>query len=132
MNKLIVDLNKLFINNNKFHIAQAYNLLKKFNSEEWKQYAYLPENGYIKRSLLYNNHDSHYELCLFSWSTGSICREKNDNMSLYKVLEGSIYHFENSYEGNVGVKNSTKFVDYNNFDSFQTINPAYSLHLYLK
>ena len=132
MNKLIVDLNKLFINNNKVHIVQAYDLLKNFNSEEWKQYACVPENGYMPVSLLPKNHTKKYDLYLISWTPGSVRKEHDNNMSVYKVLEGNIYHFENYYEGSVGNKGSTKFVDYNKFDSFQTNILSHSLHLYLK
>ena len=53
-------------------------------------------------------------------------------MSIYKVLEGRLYHFENKYEGTVGLPNSVKYIDYSNFDSLETNIVTHSLHLYLK
>ena len=131
MNKLIVDLNKLFVKPNKLHIVEVYDLLKKLDTKEWKHYTYIPEEGYLKTNLTHNN-KFNYDLCLYSWKPGAVCNEKFDHMSIYKILHGRLYQFENSYEGTVGVKNSVKYIDYNNFDSLQTNMITHSLHIYLK
>ena len=131
MNKLVTDLNKLFVKNSNLHIVHVYDLLRKLNTNEWKHYVQLPPEGYTKRNLIHKNNFD-YELCLYSWNPGSVCREKFDNMSVYKVLHGRIYQFENTYEGTVGIKNNIKYIDYNNFDSLQTNMISHSLHIHLK
>ena len=132
MNKLIVDLHKIFSNNSKFKTAYAYELLHNFDSTDWIKHVNIPEKRYVKTSLLHKNSDMYYDLCLISWAPGAVYKEKSKKLSIYKVLKGDIYHFENSYEGTVGVTGNVKFVDPLKFDSFQTKDLSYTLNLYMK
>ena len=131
MNKLILDLNKLFSKPGKIHIVYAYDLLRKFDSDEWKHYIHTPEEGYTKTKLIHNNKYD-YDLSIYSWRPGSICRENFEQMSVYKILQGRLYQFENTYEGTVGVPKSVKYIDYKNFDSLQTNMISHSLHIHFK
>ena len=51
MNKLVTDLNKLFVKNSNLHIVHVYDLLRKLNTNEWKHYVQLPPEGYTKRKF---------------------------------------------------------------------------------
>ena len=132
MNKLIFDLNKIFVKPNPVNIIYAYDLLKNFDTNEWKYYTEKPKKGYVKKNLLLNDNKFKYDLFLYSWCPHTVNNEKFSSMSVYKVLQGNLYQFENSYEGTLGVKNSVKYINYANFHSLQTNSFTYSLHIFLK
>ena len=130
MNRLIQGIRQ--INN----LSKSENILKQYNSTDWKKYIDFDEENY-KKNLFYRDKD--YEMFIVCWNPFQETKIHNhsDKGCILRILEGSIK--EKLYDENFNIiehysleKNYIRYID-DNLGIHKMINgneKCISLHIY--
>lgn len=129
MNNLIQCLNKIILP--KTNIITAYNVLKQYNADDWKQYK--PEyKCAFNKQLIHDN--TSYQLYLISWNrTISDWHAHSQYGCLLKVLEGELQEhviIKNNIHINYLSQHMIVYKAQNELHSVVVPRIAYSLHIY--
>ena len=130
MNRLIRGIRQ--INN----LSKSKNILKQYNSDDWKKYVEFNEENY-KKNLFYRDRD--YEMFIVCWNPLQETKIHNhsDKGCILKILEGNIE--EKLYDDNFNLieqcilgENDIRYID-DNLGIHKMINgkeKCISLHIY--
>jgi hypothetical protein len=123
---LVDKLNKVLVKD--IHVNKAFNLLKKYNGNDWVYYIQDATDTY-KKNIIYQN--KYYEMVLISWSANANTGFHNHPMNgcLLKVMEGCLNENYNdminkTISGAIGMRH------HGDIHCITTTIPSYSIHIY--